>query len=189
MNPYILDLLEIIRFSAIDNTYKMAWARAIVEISSSDPKKNKISLSQIAKRMFSYYWDQIIVKDLNQGSSLARQPEFIEQVRRTIQTYYENNPDEKRKKFSKIKTKPDMDTQKLVSIIKKDVSWRFLNLHNKTIPIYSLNKKQNYIDMDNPALIAEYSDILHEAIDFRWTQILENFNSETGIATIIKSSH
>ena len=74
----------------------------------------------------------------------------------------------------------------LVRILKQDVSWRFLNLKNETASIYQYQKGDDYLILSNQNVIAEYSDILFESINFRWTQILENFNSSPRVAKKVR---
>ena len=38
MNPYIQEFTEIIRNGSMENTYKMSWARALVELCVKDPQ-------------------------------------------------------------------------------------------------------------------------------------------------------
>jgi len=42
MTLYLKDFLDVIRHCSVDNTYKMAWARSLVELSLERPKTNKI---------------------------------------------------------------------------------------------------------------------------------------------------
>ena len=54
------DFHNIIRNCSVENTYKMAWARAIIEIIFEDPSECEIHLEQIAKKVIKYYWNQTI---------------------------------------------------------------------------------------------------------------------------------
>ena len=74
MNPYIQEFTEIIRNGSMENTYKMSWARALVELCVKDPKKHLIEFKDIGKLMFQYYWDQTIFFNLEQGPNLKKRP-------------------------------------------------------------------------------------------------------------------
>ena len=68
MNKYIQDWLEIIENMNNDNTYKLAWGRAIIEIAMSlkiVEENNLIKFEMIAYKMIKYYWNQIFFFDLN----------------------------------------------------------------------------------------------------------------------------
>lgn len=84
MDNYLRNFLKVIRSCHVDNTYKMAWARALVEVSSYDQNNYKVDLSQIAELMFKYYWDQTIYFDLIQGSNLAKPPEMLTEVKKVL---------------------------------------------------------------------------------------------------------
>lgn len=79
-----------------------------------------------------------------------------------------------------------MNSSKLLSIVKKDVSWRFLNLQGDKIPLYEYEKGQNFLLLKHKKQLCDFSDILYESINFRWTQILENFNSSPRIAKKVR---
>ena len=55
IDNYIKDFLNLIRNCSVDNTYKMAWGKALVELASENPKLNSIALEDIAKKIFKYY--------------------------------------------------------------------------------------------------------------------------------------
>ncbi|NPA44453.1 MAG: HNH endonuclease [Chlorobi bacterium] len=185
MNEYINKFLKIIRNCSVDNTYKMAWGRALVEI-SSEINNEKIHFSQIATKIFKYYWNQTIYFDLIQGSNISKPPEFITEVKKQIEIYYQKQGNRQPIRFERIESEINLNIKKLIKILKQDVSWRFLKLKKETISLYSYQKGNDYLILENYEILKEYSDILFEAINFRWTQILENFNSSPRIAKKVK---
>ncbi len=186
MNNYIVDLLRVIRNCSVDNTYKMVWAKALVEISCSKEKNERVELSHIARKIFKYYWNQTIYFDLIQGSNISKPPEYITEVKKQIKEYYSRNGNKQPKHFERIEAELELDINKLVRILKQDVSWRFLKLKGETVQIYRYQKGDDYLVLGNQNVIEEYSDILFETINFRWTQILENFNSSPRIAKKVR---
>ena len=186
MNSYIGDFLRVIRNCNVDNTYKMAWAKALVEISCDEEKNERIELKDIAKKIFKYYWNQTIYFDLIQGSNISKPPEYITEVKKQIQKYYLKNKTKQPKHFERIDSELELDINNLVRILKQDVSWRFLNLKNETVSLYQYQKGNDFLILPNQNVIEEYSDIIFESINFRWTQILENFNSSPRIAKKIR---
>ncbi len=83
MSKYLDDFKLIIRECDYSNTYKMAWAKAIVELSgkyfNNSEEAVKINLSEIAEKMFKYLnWDQTIYFNLFQ--SAPNQPPVILQT-------------------------------------------------------------------------------------------------------------
>ena len=89
--------------------------------------------------------------------------------------------------FIRVENKVSIDTKKLTRILKDNVSWRFLKVEGKEYPIYKLDRRQSLIEVPHPELLKEYSDILLESINFRWSRILENFNSSPRISKKVKS--
>ena len=91
MNPYIQEFTEIIRNGSMENTYKMSWARALVELCVKDPQKHLIEFKDIGKLMFQYYWDQTIFFNLEQGRNLKKRPALHQIVLEKINQYRKTN--------------------------------------------------------------------------------------------------
>ena len=185
MNEYIKNFLRIIRDCSVDNTYKMAWGKALVEISCEN-NSDRIEFSQIAIKIFKYYWNQTIFFDLIQGSNISKPPEFITEVKKQIKNYYLKKDNKQPIHFERVESDINVNINKLIRILKQDVSWRFLKLKNEIIPLYSYQRGNDYLILNQQEILKEYSDVLFEAINFRWTQILENFNSSPRIAKKVR---
>jgi hypothetical protein len=89
--------INILRNCNYENTYKMAWAKAITEIAMEtnfDEKKGiydeTITIEQIAHKVIKYYWNQTIYFNLIQGSNPIKPPAIITLVKELIDCYYEN---------------------------------------------------------------------------------------------------
>lgn len=188
MDNYIVEYLRVIRNCSVDNTYKMAWSKAIIEISLENQNSTIISLEAIAGKMFKYYWNQTIYFNLVQGSNLSKPPVFISIVKIEIEKFYLQTGQRQPIHFERIENKVDLKPilKKLATILKKDVSYRFINLSGEIINLYKYKKGDNNLQVENVKLIAEYADILFESINFRWTQILENFNNAPKIAKKVR---
>ena len=83
MNQYINDLSSLIINCNFDNTYKMAWAKSIVELISElnleeieEASKIEIDFADIAKKCVQYYWNQSAYFDLFQGSNKKNNLKF-----------------------------------------------------------------------------------------------------------------
>jgi hypothetical protein len=186
MDVYIKEFLNLIRNCSVDNTYKMAWARALTELSSQERRSSAIYLEEIAKKMFKYYWNQTIYFDLIQGSNLSKSPEFIKEVKKEIEKYYVKIGKRQPIHFERVESDIIIDIKVLVRVLKQDVSWRFLKLNNSIIELYDYNKGDDFLIIKNLEIIANYSEIIYESVNFRWTQILENFNSAPRIAKKVR---
>lgn len=75
MNKYIQDWLDVIEYMNNDNTYKLAWGRAILEnvyTLNHIEENNVITFDAIAHKMVKYYWNQTFFFNLRQGSNIKR---------------------------------------------------------------------------------------------------------------------
>ena len=186
MNKYIQDLIYVIsNCNKYDNTYKMSWIKSIVECCINNPNSNKISFQDISHNMFKYYWDQTIFFNLQQGTNPNKPPVFESYVKDKI-VEYQNQYGKQPVQFLRLKTDIDIDYNKLIRTLKQDVCSRFLNVNGKTYSIYKLDSINSTIKVKDSKLISEYHDLLFELINFKWTQMLEDFNSSPRISKKVR---
>tara|TARA_B110000902_G_scaffold73783_1_gene87103 strand:+ start:192 stop:878 length:687 start_codon:yes stop_codon:yes gene_type:complete len=88
--------------------------------------------------------------------------------------------------FDKVDDKLIIDINKINKIVKKDVCHRFLKVGGKVYNLYELDRDSSIIKVHNPSILKEYSDFFFEMINYRWTQILENFNSSPRISKKVR---
>ena len=96
---------RIIRECNYTNTYKMAWAKALVEISLEEEYKAdiiSIDLKNIANKFIKYYWNQTIFFDLIQGSNLIETPLILQYVKNLIRDYHSLMGTRKPDRFERI---------------------------------------------------------------------------------------
>ena len=187
MNTYIKDLTTIIRDCSMDNTYKMSWIRSIVEYSTKNPSVTKVHFNDLSPLIFKYYWNQTIFFNLEQGSNPNKKPEIYQLVINEINRYQKQNNFQP-VFYTRVKDKINVDVKKISKILKQDVSWRFQDVGKKKYNIYNLNLDDLTIEIHHPEILKEYSDILFELINYRWTQQLEKFNSSPRISKKVNGS-
>ena len=190
MDEYIKNLLKLIRGFRYDNTYKIVWIKSIVSL-CADRKTSEIPLSEIAEKVFPLYWNLHIHfdpegKTLRQGSNYSKPPEILQYVLQKIAEYKTQKGKNFKPVFFETMNKTDVkrlsiDYMKVVSTLKKDVAYRFLNLGSNKIPVYELVNDNNTVSLtsDQVRLISEHADVLTESIQLRWIKILEEFNPTT----------
>ena len=185
INSQLQIISEGIRNCSFENTYKVSWIRAIIEcLLEGKNREKEIALEDIAVNMFKHYWNQTIFFDLEQGQNINKKPLIVQLVKEQIEFYQNRYNNFKPEYFAKVQNKISIDTKRIVQIIKRDVSWRF----QKDLDLYSLNLKENNLILHNPTLLISNSDLLLELISYRWTQILETFNSSPKIANKVKGT-
>ncbi len=185
MDSYLKDWFYVIRNCSIDNTYKMAWGKSIIECCIETPNQNIIPFNRISLKMFKYYWNQTIFFDLQQSPNPIKPPELYSYVKEVI-NQYQLEFGYKPMLFDKIEDKITIDINKVNKVIKKDVCHRFLKVSGDNYNLYDLDIGNLSIKVHNPIILKEYSDFLFEIINYRWTQILENFNSSPRISKKVK---
>ena len=163
----------------------MGWSKSIIECCVETPNESTISFDKISLKMFKYYWNQTIFFDLQQSPNPIKPPELYSYVKDVI-TEYQSEYGFKPVLFDRIEDKITVDITKLNRILKQDVCHRFLKVEGREYNLYDLDLKNMSITVHNPKILKEYSDFFFELINYRWTQILENFNSSPRISKKVK---
>lgn len=187
---HIDDFLQLVRYCQYDNSYKMVWAKAIVDISTEHPERTIIPIENIADKVIGYYWNLHIFFDpdgrtLLQSSNRTKPPVVLSYVLNLIREYKEICIEYKPCFYERLarthKEQLSISLKKVAKDLKKDVRERFLYLNKVYKTVYDHQTDDNNIIFDAGVCrqIAEHQDILNESILFKWTQILEKFNRTT----------
>jgi len=196
---YINDWLTIIQKMANDNTYKLAWGRAILECVDLghfklDENNAVISYEDIGFCMLKYYWNQMFFFNLKQ--SPGRVPIVCQDTQKLIDEY---------KKIKKTsipcwfgigqKVLEEKNNELYIKTIKhiaktltENVSWRFRYVEGNPLDIYELNQKdlQVIIKKENITDLKDYAIVLSQLLNYRWAQLLEQFNTAPKISSKVK---
>ena len=197
MNNYIKQWLEVIKNMNTDNTYKLAWSRAIIELcfeTSQLDKQVTFTFQHIVKKMIKYYWNQTYFFHLDQSPNKKKIPVLVQNVNHLIELYESIQHTHTPVWFDKAETvlKHEKQYCKIISesakTLKNDFSWRFKLANNKEYNLYYLDKNCMFISLTKQQvlLLKEYSFVLSQLINFKWTQLLEKFNHSPRIASKVK---
>lgn len=191
ISEYIQNWLDIIENMSNENTYKLAWGRAILETIGEKEINTDICIhfDEISQKIIKYYWNQIYFFNLTQGNN--KKP-YVEQiVNQMIIEYQEAKKDkipvwyEKAESYFKDdKTSYARRIREVSKILTHDVSWRFKNVAGASLPIYELdkNKLEIYFKKEQAKDLYDYKFVLSQLLNYRWAQLLEMFNSAPRIA-------
>lgn len=195
---YIKNWLTIIEQMNNDNTYKLAWGRALVECVCFDDYEEMdnqvyVSFDSIAFRMLKYYWNQLFFFHLKQSPYKDKDPIICQDTNKLIEIYKNNTNssipiwfDEAYDYFNKNDKDAFNKVLKHISkTLHENVSWRFKNVPNNVLEIYEIHKRESLvsIDIDNAKALKEYSTIISKLLNYKWAQLLEKFNYQPKIAS------
>lgn len=193
---YIDDWLTIIEQMNNDNTYKLAWGRAIIECVKFDNYKVYeesaiIQFEDIAKNMIKYYWNQLFFFNLKQSPYKDKVPVICTDVSKLIDRWKENKQTNipawynEKDVINNDKELFDRVLKHIVKTLHENVSWRFKNITGGTKEIYKYSKNVNTIilSMEDVNYLKDYSIIISKLLNFKWTQLLEKFNFQPKIAS------
>jgi len=200
MDAYVKDFVHIIKNANYSNTYKMAWAKALVELSlemdyNELPSETVIHLESIARKFIKYYYNHTIFFNLEQGNDPNRKPEVIKHVNELIEETYSirNNKQpirfEKVISFLKNTNTYEQVLKKTIRTLKADVSHRFLMLSGDIYDhLYAYSKGDDALSIkkENLEKLKDNATMLFDIINYRWSLILENMNSSPRIGKKVK---
>ena len=195
MTDYIKHWIDVIENMNNENTYKLAWGRAILElvVEKNTSGEMLIQFEQIAHKMLKYYWNQIFFFNLKQ--SPQRKPVIVQETEKCIELVNSqrgNNAPIWFDKAEHILQKEDVfyqkEIRKIATTLGYDVSWRFLKANNQEYNLYLLDKKAKtvYLSQHDVSDLKEYAFVLSQLLNYRWAQLLEKFNNSPRIALKVK---
>ena len=188
MDDYFKDWLTVIDGMNNENTYKLAWGRAIIELCHTfdvvEGVPTVFTFEQIGEYVLKYFWNQTYFFKLYQGpmKSIPKIQRLTEEV---INYYKLINRDDESKRFENIKpilvqnkVKYNKFLKEISSTLKQDVCWRFLLVDGEEIQLYLLNKSKKKIILTSRQhrIIRKYYHDLNKLICFQWLKLLINFN-------------
>lgn len=197
---YIQDWITIIEEMVNDNTYKLAWGRAIIEC-ARDKKDNNtiIKYDNISECMLKYYWNQLFFFNLKQAPYKDKEPYICQYTKELIERYIElkqsKNPcwfEDARIFFDKNdKAFYDKIIKKISKVLPTNVAYRFLHVNkseenpNGCLKVYRFEKGLDYIEFnyDELELLRDYDVIISKLLNYKWAQLLEKFNYSPRIAS------
>lgn len=194
------DFEAIIRECNYDNTYKMALAKALIDIvctyEDSDIDRN-ISTVTIAEKFLEYYWNQTVFHDFQQGNNSSRTPLIVQHVKSLIDCYYGDSTDKEPRYYSEIhdeinneyRDTKDSTIKRIAQVIGNDVAWRFTNIYGqnkKELFRYNSDKKEIEMPSKTIRALKKNESRWNDIIVYRWGLILENYINSTGYSKQIK---
>lgn len=187
MDNYIEDLCHVIRSGEMQNTYKTAWIRAIVDICLLEESVSTIHFDQISRKMFGYYWNQTIFFGLEQGPNPNKRPKIYQIVVDAIKAHQQEFG-AKPEWFTRIEHQLSIPVSKISTVLRQDVSRRFPKVGSDVYQIYDLDLQNRQLQIHQPELIRQHSDVLFDLINYRWTQKLEEFNHSPRISKKVRGT-
>ena len=185
---YINDWLRVIENMKNDNTYKLAWGRALVEcvyFSKFETYKNKafIKLDDLAKCIVKYYWNQVFFFNLRQSPYASKNPAIIQIVNRLIKKFVQINGNSFPVWFDKAAEKLgdhlDKGIKSVVSILPENVSWRFKRVDDEMLDLYEYDyeNRSNVVifKLSSIKMLKDYSFVISKLLSYKWAQLLEKY--------------
>lgn len=185
-----------------ENTYNLAWAKAIVELSLEVPDSATglitIPLEAMTKCFLKYYWDLEFFFSLKQGKNPNKSPDFLRLVQDLIIKFQEvvgnNTPTFFKNAETSLEEHPLREIvnriieKKGLAILKKEVCPRFLSVGPEDLKLYKYTKGDDYIQIkaQNILELKQESEVISDVIHLRWAQLLEDWNFSPKIASKLK---
>jgi hypothetical protein len=187
VDDYFKDWLTVIDGMNNENTYKLAWGRAIIELCHTfdvQESNTVFTFEQIGEYVLKYFWNQTYFFNLYQGP--AKSKPRIQQITEQVIKYYQSQSNSKipdwfdkaKVILIKDKTKYNRFLRDISTALKQDVCWRFTKVGDINVDLYILDKDRRIIELttyQHSVLKSSYL-ILSKLLSFRWVALLEKFN-------------
>ncbi len=188
---YINDFVKIIEGIENDNTYKTAWARAILECVNNDEYEYQgeeivIYHYNLVQKLMKYYWNQIAFFNLSQGPSSILEAR-IEEIKQEFYSHTSKNyPVWYDKIEAFLKRNPvrfERQIKKFITIVNKGVAAKFEKTGSKKVDIYDLDTKFKLIKFNQEQidLLKENTLVLENLVNYKWAALLEEYNKAPNI--------
>ena len=183
-----------------DNTYKLAWGRALIECVYHERYTFSgdlvvVKLMDVARCMLKYYWNQTFFFALKQSPYEDKEPVIVAITNQLINKFVNLNGSLLPVWFDKAEEKlgndVDIAIKKIAKELPNNVSWRFKRVNDTLVDIYEydyLNKSEDVIfNKENIVLLKEYAVIISKLLNYKWAQLLEKYNYAPKIVNKVNS--
>ncbi len=191
---YINEWIEIIENMNTTTTYKLAWGKAIIDCIKDNNFEEKegfilITIDSLAYNVLRYYWNQEYFFHLKQAGPQAKNKSIIlEEVIKLINIYEQivgsKNPIWFDRAVLDIKKHNLPKFNQAIRRIGKNLIDNpckyFVHIGNeKYYYVYNLNANKNMILIKkcDASCLNEYANILIQIINYKWSQLLEEYNN------------
>jgi hypothetical protein len=194
MNEYLEKWLKVIDGMRNENTYKLSWGRAIVELCHSTDETSDMvvfSFDQISENFLKYYWNQTYFFKLYQGP--AKTKPAIQQITEDMISVYKKRKgstspvwfDKAKVEFLKEPKQYQKCLHEISNTMTENVSWRFSIINREVIELYVLDidKRTVTFTQEQYQVVKDHAFILSQLLNYRWAQLLEKFNQSPKIAS------
>lgn len=200
VKKYLNDWFNVIENMNNDNTYKLAWGRALIECITQgkcyvayDTNQLIVEFDEISKCMIKYYWNQTFFFNLKQAPYKDKEPVICRETNRLIQEYknitLNSIPVWHDKGINIIKNNNlklyDDVVKKVSKTLHENVCWRFKIVNKESINLYEYDKSlgsKAIFDYNDAMVLKEYGVIISQLLNYKWAQLLEKFNFAAKIA-------
>lgn len=178
--------LAVIQSVEHDNTYKLAFARALLECIEQEEWEEQgdgIVLYQynIVQKIIKYYWNQIAFFELSQGPSSVLEArieeiktEFYQHTNLSYLVWYD-----KVEQF--LKRRPmrfERQIKKFITLFHKGVAGKFKVHRNDKLELFELDPNLKLIRFapDDITVLRDNMELLETMINYKWASLLEEYN-------------
>lgn len=188
---YVQHFLQVIDSIEHDNTYKLAFARAVlecIEAEETETTEDGIAIYQynLVQKVIRYYWNLIDFFGLSQGPSSVLESriqeihdEFYTHTTVTYKVWYD-------KIESFLKRNPvrfERQVKKFITIFTKGVAAKFKVHRKDKLELFELDLqlKRLVFTKEAVASLLAQEELIHHMIDYKWAMLIEEYNKAPNV--------
>lgn len=195
---YLSKFMDVIRSVEQDNTYKLAFSRALLECIEQEEYEvqgDHVVLYQynIVQHILKYYWNQVAFFELSQGPSSvleARIKEIKDEFYTNTKLSYLVWYDKVEQFLQRRPMRFERQIKKFITIFHKGVAGKFKVKRNDRLELFELDLKFKLLRFEQAHidLMVENMDVLKTMIAFQWAKVLEDYNKAPNIIKKVMGS-
>lgn len=196
---YLTKFIDVIESVEHDNTYKLAFAKALLECIEQEEyeaQSDDIVLYQynIVQHIMKYYWNQVAFFELSQGPSSVLETrikeikdEFYSHTNLKYLVWYD-------KVDQFLKRRPmrfERQVKKFITIFHKGVAGKFKVNRNDKLELFEMDLKFKLLrfETEHIQMLKDNMKTLDTMIAFQWAKLLEEYNKAPNLIKKVLGSY
>jgi len=183
---YLDRFIAIVQSVEQDNTYKLAFARALLECIEQGEVEEQgdhvvVYQYNLVQKVIKYYWNQVAFFQLSQGPSSVLEnriqeiyDEFYSNTRLSYLVWY----DKVEQFLKRIPMRFERQIKKFITIFHKGVAGKFKLNRNDKLDLFELDPSSKLLRFEpkHIALLRDNAALLETLINHQWAGLLEDYN-------------
>ena len=195
---YLNKFIAVVQSVEQDNTYKLAFARAVLECIEKDEMEEQVDQvvlyqNNLVQKIMKYYWNQIAFFQLSQGPSSVlenRIQEIYEEFYAHVNVSYLVWYDKVELFLKRIPQRFERQIKKFITMFHKGVAGKFKVSRTDKLELFELDPKAKLLrfEPEHITILKDNQSLLETIINYQWAMLLEDYNKAPNLIKKVAGS-